>query len=380
MLAPDSTVVKNQITNTFGANATVTGWVEGLQNCVLPNLSPQPAWFASLSTALQNAQGNVMNWFSLSSSIATDGTQSYIDYATLFEAITQVLSPLLAKIEAQGNIPTSTQQQELVQLIGQLLSHAQSALSTLTNLQNSIQGFHGQMVHDHNIFVEGINNALQTEGQDAAKVQAVQNSIQAIMLELGIYNSKIDSSNFSFETTVFKTILTLTFTLETLGIGGIISMALSLGSAITSSVINTEAFEREINNLITLMAQLEQADIQLALAQTTVENLKSVLSSNDDALQTMIDLTSVWTTIVDDLQWLSIVLAQPKINISTIPAFASLTAANQNWQSISNFSTLVQYYSITQGAPVMLAKSIPSASKTRQSKKQPHACVSPSMA
>ncbi len=41
------------------------------------------------------------------------------------------------------------------------------------------------------------------------------------------------------------------------------------------------------------MAQLEQAEIQLALAQTIVENLKSVLLSNDDALQTMVDLTSI---------------------------------------------------------------------------------------
>lgn len=367
MIAPDITTAQNQITNTFNANATTTSWVHSLENCVLPPLTPPPDWFTQLNASLKTAQNNAMSWLQETSpKLFASSTQSYIDYANAFKVTvgpgaTQTLSSLVTEIQAAGNIPTAAQQQMLTVMVQSLLKVASAQQAIAVDLQAEMEEFRTQTQADHLVITNGIASAVQEQAADSAKIQALQNSIQELMLQFTKDNTKVANSNISYGSAIFSTIIGLTFGVAMsgglLGVGVVIGAVISIGSAITSDIIYTEALKQDIANICSLLNQMPQEQQQLALTQSIISNLQALNDSNELALQTFANLTDIWATTVDDLQWLLVVLAQPQIDVSKIPALTSLAAANTAWQSVATFATQAQGLSLQQ-PPVL---TLPSA-------------------
>lgn len=378
MIAPDLLAAQNQITNTFNANATTTSWVHSLENCVLPLLTPAPSWFTDLNAALKSAQENAMSWLQETSpKLFSASTQSYIDYANTFKVTvgpgaTQTLSSLVTEIQAAGNIPTAQQQQLLTVMVQALLKVATAQQAIAVDLQAQMDTFRQQTLADHQLIENGVASAVQETSQDSAKIQALQNSIQELMLQLTADNTKVANSNVSYGSAIFSTVIGLTFGVAMsggmLGIGVVIGAVISIGSALTSDIIYTDALKQDIANISALLSQLPQAEQQLVLAQSIVSNLEALSETNDAALQTFANLTDIWASTVDDLEWLLVVLAQPQIDVSKIPALTSLTAANGVWQNVLSFATQAQNLSLQQ-TPVLTLPSatiIPLANYTQR--------------
>lgn len=368
MIAPDTTTAQNQITNTFNANATITSWVHGLENCVLPVLTPQPSWFSDLNSALQTAQKNALSWLQQTSpQLFAQATQSFIDYANAFKVTigpgtTATVSSVVAEIQTAGGIPTADQQKLLTTLVSSLLQTATAQQAIAVNLQEQMDAFRTQMGQDNLIINDGIASATKQAGQDSAQIQSIQNSIQELMLQLTADNTKVSNADVSYGSAIFSTIIGLTFGLAAasgvLGIGVVIGAVISIGSAITSEIVYTEDVKKDIANICNLLSQLPEEQQQLALTQSIISTLDTLSESNDAALQTFVDLTAIWATVVDDLQWLLVVLDQPRIDVNKIPALTSLTAANNAWQQISAFATQTQNLSLQQPPLVNLPTAI----------------------
>ena len=160
------------------------------------------------------------------------------------------------------------------------------------------------------------------------------------------YSTMASSSTISFGTSTFSLVISLTFGLAlsggTLGIATLAAAAISIGTALTESIIYTDDVKQLVSNISSQLETLGQEQVQLAMVQSVVTSLDTLMSTNEAALETFSDLTTIWNEVVDDLQWMLVVLAQPQIDITKIPALNSLAATNTAWQSISQFATQAQ--------------------------------------
>lgn len=367
MIAPDTDTARQQITDTFNANAANSSWVHGLENCVLPVLTPQPDWFADLNAKLKTAQANASDWLTKTSpALFAASTQSYIDYANSFDVTVgsagstggTTLAGLVATVRAAGGKPTPAQQQQLATLAGALLQVAKTQLASATALQARVDAFRTLALADRKLISDGIAAAVQAAGEDSAKIAALQASIQQLMLQFTADNTKVDNADISYGSAIFSTIIGLTFGLVAsggmLGVGVVIGAVISIGSAISSAIVYTEALKQDIANICNLLDQLAVPEQQLALTQGIIGNLNMLASSNEDALEAFTDLTGLWSATVYDLTWLTVVLAQPSIDLNTIPALTSLEDARQAWSDMRTFATQAQSLSLQQPVQLVL--------------------------
>src|SRR5258708_17188431 len=95
MRAPALTTAQNQMTNTLNAGAAMTAWVQALEDCVLPPLTPMPTWYTSINSNLQSAQSSSMSWLTTTAPAAfASSTEAYIAYTHPFNApLTPLTSP-----------------------------------------------------------------------------------------------------------------------------------------------------------------------------------------------------------------------------------------------------------------------------------------------
>ena len=344
MLAPDVTTAQQQITDTFNSNASITAAVHSLENTVLQTLTPTPSWYTTINTALQTSQQQSMSWLlQTSPSIFATATQSYIDYANIFATTQEAMQNIVNQI---STTPTAQQQALLTTFVQTLLNTAQKNLTACSSLQTQMTTFRTQMQTNQSTISTAVTAALADEGQIAAQIQATQTQIDSLMQQFTKYSTMASSSTISFGTSTFSLVISLTFGLAlsggTLGIATLAAAAISIGTALTESIIYTDDVKQLVSNISSQLETLGQEQVQLAMVQSVVTSLDTLMSTNEAALETFSDLTTIWNEVVDDLQWMLVVLAQPQIDITKIPALNSLAATNTAWQSISQFATQAQ--------------------------------------
>ncbi len=364
MLAPDLTTAQNQMTNNLNAGAAMTAWVQALEDCVLPPLTPMPTWYTSINSNLQSAQSSSMSWLTTTApAVFASSTEAYIAYANLFNATLTPLTSLMAAIATQSSVPTSAQQEELVELVTNLLGTAQTNLTTAQTQQSQVAALQSTMQTEQSTLASAINSALVDEAADGAQIAAVQASIQALMLTLTADNTNATSSSVSAGSSVASFLFSLTFGLAisggVLAIGTIAGAVLSIGVAVTEQIIYTEAAQQIVANITALMATLAQDEVQLITVQGALNGLQSLSGITQQTLETFADLTALWSSVVDDLQWLLVVLAQPQLNVTTIPALNTLNTANAAWQSILQFAQDAQNVPLL---PATTTTALPTAS------------------
>src|SRR5258708_2560447 len=161
MLAPDLTTAQNQMTNNLNAGAAMTAWVQALEDCVLPPLTPMPTWYTSINSNLQSAQSSSMSWLTTTApAVFASSTEAYIAYANLFNATLTPLTSLMATIATQSSVPTSAQQEELVELVTNLLGTAQTNLTTAQTQQSQVAALHSTMPTDQTTLPPPIHTPL----------------------------------------------------------------------------------------------------------------------------------------------------------------------------------------------------------------------------
>jgi hypothetical protein len=359
MLASNPQTTISQITDIFNSNNEVTSWVHALENAVLPVLEPAPSWYTNVNSALQESQQHSMGWVtSTGPAIHANLSQSFIDYNNIFQLVVPQLTNLVQQITQQGNIPSAAQQQELTVYVQQLLKQANANQQSIQGLLTAMVDYRTQMGTDHVTLTQAMASALATEDADRALIDQVQLQITAVLQTLSADTTKASDSEMNFGTAIFSVIVGFTFGLALAGgvlaLGAFAAAILSVGAGVTFNQIYNSDVSRDLEQLTSLMSQLADDQQQLAMVQGVITNLKSLLDSNDEALQTFNGVSDVWDWTVYGLQSLLVVLAQPQIDISKIPDLNSLSSAQGDWQQMATYAEKVQNATLQQQQPIAL--------------------------
>jgi Bacillus haemolytic enterotoxin (HBL) len=357
MLAPDTSAAEAQITSNLNAEAALTNWALALENCVLPQLTPAPSWYTAISSSLQTAQQNASSWVtSTGPQVFAGSTQAYINYANVFGPASTSMSTIVNAILKNGGTPTAAQVAQLTTYVNALLELAQTNLASATTWQADINALSAQIATQQTAISNAIAAAVAEEGSDAAQIAAIQQQISGLMQQLASETTAANDSSISAGTGVASLLWGLTFGLAlaggTLGVGVVVGAVLSIGSAIGSEVLYDAEVQQTIANITALLGPLSADQVQLAMLQGMVTTLQTVSGSGTSALESFADFADVWAETADDLSWLLVVLAQPEIDVSTIPALNDLADANTAWQAIATFAQDAQNVTIQQPSTV----------------------------
>lgn len=357
MLAPDVTTAETQIVDTFNSNASITAATHALENTALEQLTPTPDWWTTINQELTASQASSMSWLtSTSPTLFATATQSYIDYANYFNTAVGTLQQYVDQIQSGGNIttPSSSQVQGLVAIFGHLLTIAQTNLTNCADLQAQVDSFRTEMATSQDEINTAISDALETEEDLSAEIQAMQTQIESLMSQLAVYTSKADAADISSEKTVSTLAVKMVFAFAMTGgaasIGTLAAAVVSIGVDLTEEIIYSDKIAALVSQISSDLETLGEEEVQLVFTQAVVTSLQTVLDANTSALETFTDLTTIWSEVVDDLQWLLVVLSQPQIDVSKVPALLDLPDANSAWQSIAAFATTTQSTSFTNSS------------------------------
>ena len=359
MLASNPQTTISQITDIFNSNNEITSWVHALENAVLPVLEPTPSWYTNINSALQESQQHSMSWItSTGPAIHASLSQSFIDYNNIFQLIVPQLTKLVEQITQQGNIPNASQQQQLTIYVQQLLKQANTNQQSVQGLLAAMVAYRTQMGTDHVTLTQAMASALATEDADRALIDQVQLQITAVLQKLSADTTKASDSEMNFGTAIFSVIVGFTFGLALAGgvlaLGAFAAAILSVGAGVTFNQIYNNDVSRDLEQLTTLMSQLADDQQQLSMVQGVITNLKSLLDSNDEALQTFNGVSDIWDWTTYGLQSLLVVLAQPQIDVSKIPDLNDLTTAASDWQQMATYADKVQNATLQQQQPIAL--------------------------
>lgn len=345
MLAPSVTETEDQIVDVFNSNGALTAAVHALENTVLMSLPSNPSWYTTIQSQLSSAQTQSMSWLtSTSPTLFSTATQSYIDYANLFATSASAMETLVAQIQAAGSI-SAEQQSTLSAIVQNLLNTATAKQTACAALQTQVDSFRTTMATLQSEINTAIDDGLSDEEADAEAIEDTQDDIEQLMIKMTKDSTKQNEESFGAEKQSVSAVAALTFQLAaaggTLGYTTIATMIYS-DVDITMDVIYSDEVENLVKKISKELETLEAEEIALALTQSVVTSLQSLLDTIDAAMETFTDLTTIWDEVVDDLTWMMVVLAQPQIDVSKIPALLDLSDAATAWSTISQYATWAQ--------------------------------------
>jgi len=352
MLAPTVTDTEDQIVDVFNSNGALTAAVHALENTVLMTLPDNPSWYTTIESELKSAQSQSTSWLTNTSpTLYATATQSYIDYANLFGPAAGDMETLVEQIQTAGNIPSAAQQSTLSELVQKLLSTASAQQSACAALQTEVNSLLSTLTTLQSEINTAINDGLSDEELDVEAIQDTQDDIDELMIKMTKKSTKAGEASFSANTDSVSAVASLTFKLAAsegeLGPAVIGTMIYS-DVELTLDVIYTDEVHDIVKKINADLATLQAEEMALALTQSVVTNLESLLDTIDAALETFTDLTTIWNEVVDDLTWMMVVLAQPQIDVSKIPALLDLSDAASAWSTISQYATWAQTQPISQ--------------------------------
>src|SRR5262249_18584247 len=314
-------------TGIFKSPTGITLWVGTLVNSVLPPMDPQPTWYSSIESALQTSQQHSQTWLNETApGIIADMSDAFIRYSGEFGNAVGDLKPLLADIAAHGNIPTANQVQDLTAAIGVLQQATAANQAKVRSLMTDMANYQSQMQADFAALKAALAAALPQEAADLAAVQQVQTQIQSIERALAADSGTATADSLDTTNAMISLVVGLTFAMgfEPVGFG----MALLFVGV--DAVIQASAEAQVISDLKQIEAltdQLAEDQMQLGLMQGIVSNLENLENRVQDAMATFDDVDDTWSFANYGLSYLQVVLAQPQIDISTIPDFGDLDDA-----------------------------------------------------
>jgi hypothetical protein len=354
-MAPNATATINHLTDMLNSNNAITQWVNALEASLLPALSPQPSWYAEISGVLQSSQLHSQQWVaSLGPNIQSEVPQTYINYYDMFSNVVPPLTSLVGQIgtNTPPNIPNAAQVRELQEYVGALLAKAEAQLATVQGLQQGTLAFRTLMAGDHGSLASALLAALAQETQAAAAIQQVQLQIQALQEEIATLSQDATSADLSSGKALGGLVVGIVVAGGEIALGDSAAGVIGFVNSLHQGSVETRQVTADQQQLAALLQQLANDQQQLGILQGIIVTLEKLLERNDAALDTFSGMGDSWAFTVYGLQYLLVVLAQPQIDVSSIPDLNDLSASLSAWQQIESFATDVQD-AVCQQQPVV---------------------------
>jgi Bacillus haemolytic enterotoxin (HBL) len=365
MLAPHPDDAINRLTALFNAGNAVTQWVNALVGADLPPLSPLPSWYTTLGDALQTAQTDAQVWLDTTGPDMLAQMTTANDYNDLFAVAAKDLRRLVKKIGENDPpyIPNAGQLQDLIGYVQALQQQAAVELAAVQTAQSAAQTYLAQVQADHDALGTALGAAVAQESTESAAIGQVQLQIASLQATIAGLTELADSKDISGGEAIAALIVSIVVGVSggTLSLMTVAAGIVGVGADFGEGILQNQQVQADVQQLQTLSQQLSADQQQLGMLQGVVSCIQSLLASNDQALSTFSGLADLWAFEHFRLTYLLVVLAQPQIDVSTIPDLNDLGDAAAAWEKISDFATAAQEATITQQPGVSIAVQVPTS-------------------
>ena len=352
MLAPDPQTTITQLTDLINIRAAVTGWNQSLLNTVLPPLDPLPSWYTEINGLINNSKETATGWLTDKGPQAFAVlTQSYVDYANRFVSAARALQSLVDAAKSAGGQPSAAQLGQMQALIKTLQD-----LASQTNQQTSVVL---SQLQANSTTLQALRASLNTAvdaaqaqtGQTTAAIQTLREQMATLQATIAVESNAISTTDIGINKTMVTGVIGMVFGFAvsglTLGVGTIAGLVLGVGGSAISSALASAKLKVALAQYVTLASELAEDEMQLAMVQgviNSLERLEHAQSLGSSNITAAIDL---WRDTRNDLDWLQVVLQQPQIDVSLIPALNDLPTASTVWTRIATFAQQVQNLQLT---------------------------------
>jgi len=344
MLAIDSDAAKQQLTDILNSTYAITQWSMALANIVLPPMDSPPAWYQQLGVQLGKSGPAANDWATNSQpQMLSSMTQAFVDYNNLFSQVADVIVPLIKNGVAPQNTPGAQPVRSLTQYLNTLLEQAATNQQMVQKLRQQMQAFHQQMLTDLAAIQQGMKQATQLLTQDRGLVQQVQNQLQAIELTLAADSDAASAAALDSVNSLSGLAVSFAFGMGIEPIGLFVAV-LGIGVDLALNADTQSQVATDLQQITTLQAQLSTEQLQLGFVQGIVSTLQQLQQHLTTALATFDDFDDTWSTAANGLSCLLVVLAQPALDLSTVPDLAptALPQIAATWADLSAFATKAQ--------------------------------------
>ncbi|MEO6787855.1 MAG: hypothetical protein ABI318_17160 [Chthoniobacteraceae bacterium] len=360
MLAPNIDQTRQQLTAILNVRHGLQLWINALENTVIPPLTPTPAWYTAVNTSLANTQHASRSFNSgTGPDIKEVLPNTFVEFSTFFGLLARDLAPLLDQIQKGGDIPDSAQVKTLQALVGAMRKRAAEHQTTVVSIQKSLAGFHRGIVTERTALKKALAAAVPAEQKAADAVEKVQLLINALEARLIALTTKANDTDVSEEKALYGLAIGVAMALGNFSLGGFGLGLLTVGIGFAQAEILNAEVEADVRQIGELMGTLIKDQEQFAMVEGVVSNLEGLMSGNEDAERNFSSFLDIWEFMLVRLDYLLVVLAQPKVNISLIPDFVALDQAVDVWQQISAFASKVQNASLIHQEPITITVNIP---------------------
>lgn len=357
MLSPNGDAITTQLSSDYAVNNYLMAWGHSLLNTNLYPLSPKPAWFDRVSTALTKAKTSTETWLIDDfPDIAAALPQSLIDYGNSFTATVDVIKPMLAAATV-----TAADRATIQAHVAELQKEAKQQQWAVLGLQKKVVAFSDLAASTATQMASEVKEVMKTLGTRQKELVALQNRIQELQVKLGVTTTEAKNSMRSAAmsgATVSMTIVSFaamtaisTASVPVFGIAGAI-IAIGVNAAMEAAR-SAEMVEiiREIGAL-TLKLSAEQYQVAgLQAINASLERLSDVAATS---LTNMAGIVHHWDDIVSDLDAAMEILAQPAVDLKQFKAFNSIASAAQSWNTIIERANKIQASVMGVEKPIMI--------------------------
>lgn len=352
MLAPNPLDAIQQMTDLVNTRASVAGWNQALLNCVIPPLSPLPDWYTKINGLITAAQSDASLWVNNQGPEAfATLTQGYVDYSNRFDATVAALQPLVSAALSTAGQPTPAQLKSMQILVSALKTTAdqiqQRTSAVLAQLRKSRAGIEDM----HQTLSEALEKAQAQAGEDAQKIESLRRKVADIQSSIAVLSSKVSADDIGAGKSMVTGVIGLTFGLGisglTLGVGTIAALVVAVAGSAVSSVMLSNQLKSQLNEYVELASSLAEEQMQLALVQSVIGSLSQLQEANSLGESSATTATALWENTSSSLEWLLVVLDQPQIDVTRIPALNDLNQAAVVWRRIAGFAQQSQDVQLT---------------------------------
>jgi hypothetical protein len=343
-VAPAQTT-KDALTGTANANFAITAYAHALQNVTLTKLPSQGDWYTTFTADLAAAQQHALHWTQeLGPAVFAKTPQAIIDYSNTFVTAT---NDVLAILDATQGVVSAAQQQTIVELLSAVLGRARSAQTTLSDLQNELTAFFGDIQQDHTNLLTGQHSAQQEIIADQNLADQINGQITEMNATIASDSAKALASEIGLGVAIFVTIVAVAAAVATEGAALPLVVAgvglLGVGGAIAGTVVFTEKVNSDIDDLHALQAQLSDEQRQVAGLQAVSDTIGGLVTANAAAQSAMAEVIDAWSTLEAKLT--TVVQDVESAEAADLPArieALDLRGAQRDWQDLVAFATGMQ--------------------------------------